>query len=83
MKRIDTITAGELIDMLGDFDPDTPVAFACNYGDRGRTQQVITIRGDIDEETIYKTAYSESGYAVDKEGCYEDEEGTSRLVIIT
>lgn len=83
MKRIDTITAGELIDMLGDFDPDTPVAFACNYGDRCRTQQVITIRGNVDEETIYETAYSESGYAVDKEGLHENEEGTSRLVIIT
>ena len=83
MKRINTITAGELIDMLGDFDPDTPVAFACNYGDRCRTQQVITIQGNVDEETIYETAYSESGYAVDKEGFHEDEEGTSRLVIIT
>lgn len=81
MKRIDTITAGELIDMLNTFDPETPVAFTCNYGDRARTKQVITIHGNIEEESIYESAYSESGWAIKG---YEDDEQESdpRLVII-
>ena len=82
MKRIDTITAGELIDMLATVDPETPVAFACNYGDRCQTRQVINIRGNIEDEPIYESAYSETGWAVRKP--YDDErEDDPRLVIIS
>jgi hypothetical protein len=82
MERINTITAGELIELLSDLDEDTPVAFACNYGDRCRTKQIIGIQGCVDEEPIYETAYSESGWAVRK---YEDDNGeeTLRHFIIT
>lgn len=82
MNKIDTISVGELIDILKDYDEDMQVAFSCNYGDRARTQQVITIRGNINEEILYKSAYSDSGWAVDTNGYHEDEEGTTSMLII-
>lgn len=82
MNQIDTITVGELIDLLKGYDENMQVAFSCNYGDRARTQQVVRIRGDVEEETLYKSAYSDSGWAVDTEGYHEDEEGTDKILII-
>lgn len=82
MNKIDTISVGELIDILKDYDENMQVAFSCNYGDRAHTQQVITIRGNINEEILYKSAYSDSGWAVDTNGYYEDEEGTTSMLII-
>ena len=86
MKQIDTITIGELIDLLkdysNDYGEDCRVAFSSNYGDRAQTQQVVRIRGDVEEETLYKSAYSDSGWAVDRDGYHEDEEGTDKILII-
>jgi hypothetical protein len=44
MKELNTISVGELKEILENYDDETPVAFACNYGDRGRTLQVINIQ---------------------------------------
>lgn len=82
MNQINTISVGELIDLLKGYDENMQVAFSCNYGDRAHTQQVITIRGNINEEILYKSAYSDSGWAVDTNGYYEDEEGTTSMLII-
>lgn len=59
-----TITVRELIDLLEDYDDDTPVIFSSNYGDRGRTEQAHRLTGDADLVTLRKSGYSESGYAV-------------------
>lgn len=80
MRNLSTITVGELKDMLEGLDGDARVAFACNYGDRCRTQQVISIGGDIEESSIYRSAYSESGWAVCKT---DDTEGEDAVFIIT
>jgi hypothetical protein len=86
MIQIDTISISELIDLLKDYSDlhgeDCRVAFSSDYGDRARTQQVVTIHGDIEEETIYKSAYSDSGWAVDRNGYHEDEDGTDKILII-
>lgn len=82
MNQINTISVGELIDLLKGYDENMQVAFSCNYGDRAHTQQVITIRGNINEEILYKSAYSDSGWAVDTNGYHEDEEGTASMLII-
>jgi len=80
MRNIDTITVGELKDLLEGLDDDTRVAFACNYGDRCQTQQVISIKGDMNEENLYRSAYSESGWAVCKDS---EDPGEEQIFIIT
>jgi hypothetical protein len=83
MKKLDTISVGELKEILENYDEDTPVAFACNYGDRCRTLQVINIRGDDSMEAIHETAYSESGFAVTRNmGDCEDDEDPLEVLII-
>ena len=73
-QQLNTITAGELREMIEGLDEDARIAFACNYGDRARTQQVISITGDMEESNLYRSAYSESGWAVcgDSEREHED-----------
>lgn len=80
MRNLDSITVGELKDLLRGLDEDARVAFACNYGDRCRTQQVISLTGDIEESKLYRSAYSESGWAVCKNS---DDEGEDSVFIIT
>lgn len=80
MRNIDTITVGELKDLLEGLDEDARVAFACNYGDRCQTQQVISITGDINEENLHRSAYSESGWAVCKD---REDVGEDQIFIIT
>lgn len=74
---LNTITVRDLITVLQSQDLDAKVVFTSNYGDRGQTAQAHAIRGHIDEGMLTKTAYSESGYAVDtdEEHDREDEEG--------
>lgn len=59
-----TITVGELMQLLSDYDPERKVIFAANYGDRGRTQQAIPIRGELEEMPLRESGYSDSGYAL-------------------
>lgn len=62
-----TLTVRELIDRLQEEDPDMPVVFTADYGDRGHTEQAIPIRGRIEETGLSRTAYSDSGYKLDDE----------------
>ena len=69
MRKLRTITIGELIDLLQDQDPDAQVLFTANYGDRGHTAQALPIHGEIDdikEEglTVAESGYSISGFAI-------------------
>lgn len=83
MKKLNTISVGELKEILENYDDETPVAFACNYGDRCRTLQVINIHGNDSMEYIHETAYSESGFAVTRnlDDCDEDD-GDKEVLII-
>lgn len=63
-----TVTAKQLIEELKQIPPNSPVAFASDYGDRCHTQQVIFLRGDIEKTHINESGYSDSGYAVDEDG---------------
>lgn len=73
-KTIRTVTAAELIEALQMLPEDALVAFSSNYGDRCRTRQVHTLDGQIEEEELYETAYSDSGFAVVKERDEEESE---------
>lgn len=59
-----TITVRELIESLQGEDPDMPVVFASNYGDRGRTKQAHGLRGRVEETVLVQSGYSDSGYAI-------------------
>lgn len=59
-----TITVRELIAILEGEDPDMPVVFTADYGDRGHTAQALPIKGSIDAEIFTESAYSNSGYAL-------------------
>ena len=72
-----TLTVGELIAALEDEDPEMPVVFACDYGDYHHTQQVLGIKGEMEEEPVHESAYSQSGWAIpshDEERYDEDDD---------
>lgn len=64
MTTMTTITVRELIDRLGDEDPDARVVFGADYGDHCHTEQALPIRGYVEAATITPSAYSGSGYAI-------------------
>jgi hypothetical protein len=61
-----TITVGELRSLLDGQDDDMPVIVTADYGDRGRTQMALPLRGEVDTVTIQESAYSTSGYAIEE-----------------
>lgn len=87
-RQLKSITVGELIAALQDEDPEAEVCFASNYGDFGKTQQVLGIRGEIERAEIEESAYSESGWAIatpeaedPEDEAFADPPGPSILVI--
>lgn len=73
-----SMTVRELVELLQGADQDRKVLFSSNYGDRARTQQALPVRGELETVQVYKTAYSESGFAVadeleDKRSSVSDE----------
>lgn len=75
MAQLNTITVAELIERLRCEDQDALVIFSTDYGDRCHTQQALPLRGEMEEVSIKRSGYSESGFAVvaDRDG-EEDEE---------
>lgn len=72
-----TMTAKQIIEMLEDMPPDSPVFFVCGYGDHARTQQALPIESveETEPKYLYDTAYSRSGIALrDDQGSREDDE---------
>jgi hypothetical protein len=76
-----SITLGELEELVkdyirvhGDESREKLIAFASNYGDRGRTQQIHDLEGEIEEMAIDASGHSESGYALVSQGRFEREE---------
>jgi hypothetical protein len=69
---IETMTVGQLISKLQEFDENLPVVANVNYGDRGRTQQAIAIT-EIGHAICVDSSYSESGFAVKEVGDCDDE----------
>lgn len=74
-QTLRSITVRELIDLLKDEDEGALVIFSCDYGDHSHTEQALGLRGECEEVTITKSAYSHSGFAV-AESDDEDEDTT-------
>lgn len=72
------MTVADLIEELEQFDPEAKVVFACDYGDIIHTQQALPVTTadelDPDTERIARSAYSQSGIAV--EDLRREEDGT-------
>lgn len=80
MKKLQTITVGELIARLQGEDPDAQVVFASDYGDRGRTRQAHAIRGHVEEALLHESAYSDSGFALSDDDA--DQDGEQAVLVI-
>lgn len=69
------VTKQELLELLEDVDDDTPIMFACGYGNLGDTQQVIPITKmeDTAEDTrvLVESGYSTTGIAYIEERAYD------------
>ena len=63
-------TVGQVKEMLEDYTDDTPIFFACNYGDYHNTQQALYISEaeEVDSSAMMTSGYSHSGLAVDQDG---------------
>lgn len=77
MKSVDTITLGDLIQILqeaqAEHGPDVPVVTSSDYGDHHHTQQAHMFEGSFTLTFLKKSAYSSSGFKVTEED-EEDEE---------
>jgi len=69
-----TMTVEQLINELRFHPSDTPVVFACDYGDHCHTQQALRPKDVdlVDASLVVSSGYSQSGFAVDDEP--EDDE---------
>lgn len=77
-----TITKAELIEALEELDDDDKVIFTTDYGDYHSTQQALPISGRVEEVSITKSAYSNSGFAlVDDNDEDENDEDETYYVI--
>lgn len=47
------MTVQQLIDKLSNYDPETPVHFAYNYGDHGKTMVAAKVRNIDDGAVVY------------------------------
>lgn len=72
MNAIDTLTKGELIELLEDYSDDTPLAFMANFGDRANTMQALGLSG-VEMVDITDSSYSDTGYKVVEHGEGDEE----------
>ena len=61
-SQLRTITVRELRDLLEDEDDNALVIFTTNYGDYHHTSQALPLKGETEEGTVAKSAYSNSGF---------------------
>lgn len=72
-----TLTVGDLKNMLSDYDDDLPVYFQYNYGDYWRTQ----VAGEIND--IYESQVEYSGYHRMETVVDEPSDDTTPALILT
>lgn len=67
-----TITKAELLEALEELNDDDKIIFTTDFGDHHHTPQALPLRGEVEEVRITKSAYSNSGFALEEED--DDEE---------
>jgi len=75
-RKFQSITVGELRQILEDYDEDDMIAFSSDYGDHCHTEQLHSIKGAVDEVKADTTGYSDSGFKVvyDEDEKWEEDE---------
>jgi hypothetical protein len=76
-----TITVSELIDLLQEQLPTDKVAFSTPSLGAPYTQQVHSLKGEFEEVSIYKTAYSRSGFAVVEDESVPERDSSKILIL--
>jgi hypothetical protein len=79
MRDLNTMTVGDLRDLLEDFPDDARVIFTTDYGDYHHTKQALGIRSAESGHRVERSAYSNSGFALvgdDPDDDAEDDPGT-------
>lgn len=83
-KNLDTLTVGELKELLDNFDDEMPVLFCYNYGDYWSTVVAETIGADdVDEGKIFWSSYHNKYKVVLNDDYSEltEEDGVDVLII--
>jgi hypothetical protein len=77
-EQLDTLTVGELIERLKEFDESTPVVFSYEYGDYWHSICANTAsRWDADEAEIEWSNYHQAWKLSQDNGEFEDGEDAS------
>jgi hypothetical protein len=76
----------ELIEYLEDFDPESPVHFAYNYGDYWRSQVAPRV-SRVSEGQVAYSEYHRMDKLMEDDDCYDEEPGNPeenvrRVVVI-
>jgi hypothetical protein len=79
MSKPNSITVRELIEQLENFDPETQVLFAYNYGDYWRTEVAEEIR-EVEMISVEYSDYHQMQKIVDDEP--KSEENVTNVVIL-
>lgn len=82
-RTFQTCTVQDLLDALEGQDPEALVCFASNYGDRGNTQQVHALDGNVEPEKLSATAYSDSGWAIAPDEDHDDTTDGPMVLVIS
>jgi len=69
----------QLIELLGDFDPEMEVRFAYDYGDRQHTKVASRIN-DVEVEAVRYSDYHSMYKVVDGD---DDEENVKQVVVLS
>lgn len=72
------MTVRELIDRLGDFDPDAEVHVGHNYGDHWDTTVAPTIE-DVEEVEVIHSAY----HGMPKVASRDEDDETRQVVVVS
>ncbi len=82
-------TVGDLIRELSDFDENSPVVFACDYGDHCHTEQALPIEQAeaLPAHRFSDTAYSNSGVRISRDDDEDEErpvseDGEDELLVV-
>jgi hypothetical protein len=73
-SKLRTITVADLKRLLDGEEDDALVIFSTDYGDYHHTPQALGLRGETEEVFVEESAYSNSGFAVQREEDLDDDE---------
>lgn len=79
-NTLQTLTVGQLREMLALYDDDMPAVVACGYGDSCDTKQAVAIGEVADNVFLSETCYGDSGFKVVEDG--DQEEGDQEVVVL-